>query len=588
MKKIAASLLAFILILSFCACGHSSTSENSSDIETAFSTAASVEPVTEVVQSTESEESGISEIQKKKYDRYVNKTPSAHTDNIDHNAFDATEVAFPRINTDLDEEILAKTEERVQAIRETKTDIEIGGTAYYVSSDGNDANSGLSPEAPWKTISKLNTVDFHSGDAVLFKRGDIWRGECLELKAGVTYSAYGEGDKPAIYGSPENGAGAEKWELLEGTDNIWVFYKDVLECGTIVLDESIWMSKINPYIKDGQFLMPDLSRNPFDVKEALDTDLSFYSEDDTFIVYHDAFEGPRHPGKVYVRCDAGNPGEIYSSVEFCQWTNTDGGKGLLYVRDPEEIGIIRDPIMVDNLTIKYTGGYGMYLCGTSITVQNCEIGWIGGCTLWYFDFDKFGGSGNCIGNYGDIDNYQVRNCYLYQAYDSGISSEESYSKVSSQRDIVFEGNVIEDCLFGIEFLAGDNPNVSISLEHVKVSDNYIIDSGYGFGSKRQYRPWNIYDVSIMIHPYYVDISDVVISNNTLHNSNNFLIVCGTEKKPKFSGNTYVQNDLGGLCLWGTGAAGDRGLDEYLFNADAEKVIFDIIGDETATVSGLSY
>lgn len=588
MKKIAASLLAFILILSFCACGQSSTPENSSDIETAFSTAASVEPVTEVAQSTESEESGISEIQKKKYDRYVNKTPSAHTDNIDHNAFDATEVAFPRINTDLDEEILAKTEERVQAIRETKTDIEIGGTAYYVSSDGNDANSGLSPEAPWKTISKLNTVDFHSGDAVLFKRGDIWRGECLELKAGVTYSAYGEGDKPAIYGSPENGAGAEKWELLEGTDNIWVFYKDVLECGTIVLDESIWMSKINPYIKDGQFLMPDLSRNPFDVKEALDTDLSFYSEDDTFIVYHDAFEGPRHPGKVYVRCDAGNPGEIYSSVEFCQWTNTDGGKGLLYVRDPEEIGIIRDPIMVDNLTIKYTGGYGMYLCGTSITVQNCEIGWIGGCTLWYFDFDKFGGSGNCIGNYGDIDNYQVRNCYLYQAYDSGISSEESYSKVSSQRDIVFEGNVIEDCLFGIEFLAGDNPNVSISLEHVKVSDNYIIDSGYGFGSKRQYRPWNIYDVSIMIHPYYVDISDVVISNNTLHNSNNFLIVCGTEKKPKFSGNTYVQNDLGGLCLWGTGAAGDRGLDEYLFNADAEKVIFDIIGDETATVSGLSY
>lgn len=55
MKKIAASLLAFILILSFCACGQSSTSENSSDIETAFSTAASVEPVTEVVQSTESE-----------------------------------------------------------------------------------------------------------------------------------------------------------------------------------------------------------------------------------------------------------------------------------------------------------------------------------------------------------------------------------------------------------------------------------------------------------------------------------------------------------------------------------------------------
>lgn len=578
MKRARTLFLVASILLTLCSCGKTAGSVDAVEEQMGLSGTVFEEQISDP---------SLSEAQKKKYARYDNKAPSGHSDSIDHNEFRATEVAFPRIETEFDHEIQKKVADRKQTIRDTKTEIEIKGTAYYISSDGNDANSGLSPASPWKTISKLNAATFHSGDAVLFKRGETWRGECLELKAGVTYSAYGEGCKPAIYGSPENGTGAEKWRLLEGTDNIWVFYQDVLECGTIVLDESRWMTKVNPYIKDGEFLLPDASMRPFDVREALDEDLSFYSEDDTFVVYHNAFEGPRHPGKVYVRCDAGNPGELYSSIEFCPWTNTDGGKGLLYVRDPEEIGVIRDPIMVDNLTIKYTGGYGIYLCGTSITVQNCEIGWIGGCTLWYFDFDKFGGSGNCVGNYGDVDGYEVLNCYLYQAYDSGISSEETF-KTGCQKNMVFAGNVIEDCLFGIEFLAGDNMDMPVSLEQVRVSDNYIIDSGYGFGSKRQYRPWNVHDVSVMLHPYYVDINDVLLNDNVLYKSGNYLVSCGAEKKPEFSGNTYVQDDLGGLCLWSTGTGSARGLDEYLFNSKAETVIRDKIGDTTAIVPKLSY
>lgn len=592
-RKIAIIPTAVLMVIWLCACG-----------QKAEPVAVSVEEVTESAAVTEEEtasseaveekkssgepESVLSDIQKKRYNKYNGMTPSAHADSVDHNLFDATEVAFPRIDTELDTGILERVDERKKAIQNSGTSVDIKGTAYYISSDGDDSNSGHSPEDPWKSISKLNTTDLRSGDAVLFKRGDTWRGECLELKAGVTYSTYGEGEKPAIYGSPENGAGAEKWTLLEGTDNIWVFYKDVLECGTIVLDDSQWMTKVNPYIKDGEFLMPDLSRRPFDVKEALDTDLSFYSEDDTFIVYQNAFEGPRHPGKVYVRCDEGNPGEIFSSIEFCPWTNTNGGKGLLYAPDPDFVGIITDTITVDNLTIKYTGGYGIYLFGTSALIQNCEIGWIGGCTLWYFDTDRFGGSGNCIGNYGDMDNYTVKDCYLYQAYDSGISSEETLSLVGSQKNILFEGNVIEDCLFGIEFLAGDNTEMSVSLEHAQVSDNYIIDSGYGFGSQRQYRPWNIYDAAIMIHPYYEKLDDVLISDNVLYKSRNYLIMCGTEQKPEFSGNTFVQDDLGGLCLWGTGTGDSRGLDEYLFNRDAENVIHDVMGDSEAVVARLSY
>ena len=515
--------------------------------------------------------------------------PRRHSDGIDHNSFEASQKAEPRKETEIDRQILKSAEERKQAIRATKTNVEFTGTAYYVSADGNDKASGKSESEPWKSIAKLNKTKLKPGDAVFFKRGDTWRGECLELKAGVTYSAYGEGDKPAIYGSPENGTGAEKWELLEGTNNIWVFHEEMPECGCVVLNDEIWAQKVNPYLAGKKFTMPDGSGDAFDVKKALSSDLTFYSEDDTFVVYHNAFEGQRHEGKLYLRCDKGNPGEVYSSIEFCPWTNTNGGKGLLYTREVESVGLIRDVITVDNLTIKYTGGYGMYLFGSSALVQNCEVGWIGGCTTNYFASDFFGGSGNCIGSYGDVDNYSVRNCYLYQAYDSGISSEQSDYGEGCQQNITFEDNLIEDCLFGIEFYVGDENTdaPSVALENVAVKGNYILNTGNGFGSKRQMRRWNIYDAALMFHPYYEDMKNVVVSGNVLYKSGNYIVLCGTKKKPTFAGNTFVQENKGGLCLWGVENNGVRGLDEYLYDEKAERIVHEIIGDRTAAVAPLS-
>ncbi|MBQ2033651.1 MAG: hypothetical protein II217_04655, partial [Alistipes sp.] len=38
-----------------------------------------------------------------------------------------------------------KTDKKRESIRNTKTDIEVRGTKYYVAQDGNDQNDGLSP-----------------------------------------------------------------------------------------------------------------------------------------------------------------------------------------------------------------------------------------------------------------------------------------------------------------------------------------------------------------------------------------------------------------------------------------------------------
>jgi len=76
---------------------------------------------------------------------------------------------------------------------------------YYVSSLGNDANSGLSPNAPWKTIAKVNSATLSPGNSVLFRRGDTFYGSLIPKNSGtslksITYGAYGTGNKPIISG----------------------------------------------------------------------------------------------------------------------------------------------------------------------------------------------------------------------------------------------------------------------------------------------------------------------------------------------------------------------------------------------------
>lgn len=69
---------------------------------------------------------------------------------------------------------------------------------YYVSNSGNDSNNGESPDQPWKTISKVNSVDFQPGDSILFWGGDIFDGNLyFDVNDGndsqnpITISSYG-------------------------------------------------------------------------------------------------------------------------------------------------------------------------------------------------------------------------------------------------------------------------------------------------------------------------------------------------------------------------------------------------------------
>jgi len=85
---------------------------------------------------------------------------------------------------------------------------------YYVdATGGNDSWNGLSPETAWKTIQKVNGMNFSPGDSILFKRGEIWREQLIVSSSGeegnpITFGAYGE----VITG----------WSLYDEEKNIYV------------------------------------------------------------------------------------------------------------------------------------------------------------------------------------------------------------------------------------------------------------------------------------------------------------------------------------------------------------------------------
>ncbi|MFT3702833.1 MAG: right-handed parallel beta-helix repeat-containing protein [Agriterribacter sp.] len=85
----------------------------------------------------------------------------------------------------------------------------VKGRGYYFSNAGNDTNEGTS-YSPWKSITKLNTVQLNPGDSVCFKGGEIFDGTVLldSNDAGsadkhIIITSYGGGEATVNGGSIE-------------------------------------------------------------------------------------------------------------------------------------------------------------------------------------------------------------------------------------------------------------------------------------------------------------------------------------------------------------------------------------------------
>lgn len=377
------------------------------------------------------------------------------------------------------------------------------GKAYYVSCvGGRDENSGLSPQAAWASLSRVNAQHFQPGDAVLFERGGLWRGQLLG-RSGVTYAAYGSGEKPRLYGATENAAHSVWFQ--SGIENIYVCGNNYeYDAGLIVFNhgEAVGVKKLGG--------VGELTRN-FDF---------FHSMSD------------KH---IYLYLDKGNPGELFCDIEI------GFRQHILWVDDNAS------GVTVENLCLRYGGAHGIWGRSLSgVNVRHCELGWIGGSlqtgTVRY---------GNGIEFWRGCRDIRIEDCYVHQIYDAGLSHQ--YSGAEKDRvvmeNVTYRGNLVESCTYSIEYFVNQSNDDGAYMKNIRITDNILRFAGMGWGSQRpdkgsssHIKSWDSPNLAC----------EFMIDGNVLDRGANDLIHITTTMSPKppfLENNTYIQYENTQLGIW---------------------------------------
>ncbi len=471
-------------------------------------------------------------------------------------------------------------EKRKAEILNTKDNLKITGTAYYVSNGGDDNNDGKSPETAWKTLNRVTEEKFLEGDGVFFKRGDLFRG-CFYAKTGVAYGAYGEGEKPKFYSGKTDYAKPELWELYDGDKNVWKLKEKILEVGGLVFNHGKRVSrKLIPSFKGGKFVCRDNPTVDFDMVESMTEDL------DIFWFYMDELTEDLEPvpklqytmGDFYLRCDKGNPGEVFDSIEalvhlHAVWAHN------------------KHNVIFDNLCFKYYGMHGIASGGDSVenlVITNCEFGFIGG-SIQHFNSNhgdecrrgmvtRFG---NAIEIYGGCKGYIAKNNYIYEIYDAAVTHQVASSKKLMQEDIDYSDNLIDKCVYGIEYFLGQSGPEVGKIKNCSFKNNFIRNSGYGWGQQRPdpttpaaIKSWEAGNPS-----QNYTITDNIFDRAAYH----FIHITSAEAKdlPFMDNNTYIQNIGGPIGKFGAYKPVVPKIEAFTENAD--EYIKNVFGDKNAKV-----
>lgn len=375
------------------------------------------------------------------------------------------------------------------------------GKVYYFATDGKEDNDGLSIKTPFRDLASLEGLELKAGDAVLFKRGCIFRTTItLKLVSGVYYGAYGEGAKPEIWGSAQNYTGKNLWKPYGNKKNFWVMELLRDDAGVLVIDngriEGRKFSSVNALTYEGDF-------------------------------YH----------------DAGNAIYLYSPENPNKYKSIEIGCSTTLMSAPA----MSKDIKIENLSIKYTGALGINFSGKSnnIKISNCELSYIGGCYQFQVGGQRYG---NAIQFWDGATNITVSNCWIHRIFDTGLTFQGS----NDFCDITFKNNLFEYCMMSIETWgrpASSRPTKEI--KNINISDNIFRFSGYSYGLERDdnNRGAHItFAASSYNNDYDNIIKNYVVENNIFDCSKNNLIdhswleafTKSVGKDYIYRGNTYYQ------------------------------------------------
>ncbi len=181
-----------------------------------------------------------------------------------------------------------------------------GKKVIYVSEkNGNDANDGLTPETPIKTIGAIANYKFLRNAAVLFERGGIYRGQII-VAPGTYYGAYGTGPKPILMQSRRNYADEALWVETE-YPNVYKCTELLTNVGVIGFDHDLFDYSDASYDETYGLIMNKDVLGFAGVSD-MDTDLQFYSE----FINNDINQACT----LYLYSTEGNPGKRFKSIEI--------------------------------------------------------------------------------------------------------------------------------------------------------------------------------------------------------------------------------------------------------------------------------
>jgi hypothetical protein len=373
---------------------------------------------------------------------------------------------------------------------------------YYVSVNGSEWNDGLSPEKP-TTIDEVNTLYLTRGDMVLFKRGDTFRLE-KEIKPvrGVSYGAYGEGDKPILLGSLKNYADKSLWSSED--NKIWQIYLGTNDAAQVIFNDC-------EYVGFRKHTLAEVTANG---------DFFYdYGKKTLFLYLTDT-----------------NPGEYFNSIEIATTSRAIGTFGAALSK--------LDNLKFQNLCIKYFTLFAFNMSYVeNMEITGCEMSYIGGA-ITSSKKDRYG---NAVQFWNCANNVNVSNNYIHQIFDAAITFQGTAT--NKYTNLEFKNNLIEYTSMNFEFWGQDNKKATgtssdptAKMHNISFENNILRFGGYGFGGmQRKIRSnqafvlcwYNRYDES--------QIKDFNITNNIFDTANcNYFYAPNTINHVNVANNTYYQ------------------------------------------------
>ena len=436
--------------------------------------------------------------------------------------------------------------EMKERVINTESEYYARGRIIYVSAQGDDANDGLSQETPIRSIDRIKEM-MEDGDTFLFRRGDMFRGSILIEKHHITFSAYGKGKKPIFNSSLCDYACEDMWKETDA-ENVW-------ECTQLI--HNVGIVHYNTKRGYGDYdeicgYMMVLGRDAgFSGYADLKKEYTFYSDLATDKLY------------IYSK---GNPGKVYDSLEIGGRVNAIRGRA--------------SHLTVDNLHIQHCGAHGVQdIVGSHLTVTNCIFDWLGGSILEGFRDVNTIRYGNAI-EVGRCDGYLVKNNWMYQIYDTGITHQTGPQAKCDvhQYDVMYLDNLVEYCYWSLEVYNGDN-EFDHDIKNVYMNGNFCRFGGFGWGCKGREKGAPMF-ASAYCCP---NVQHFSVENNIFDRCTGILVLFFKEQagneRINFRSNAYIQlKDYQFLNVFGK---------VHNFDDNAKTTLSEILGDKTATTYSLS-